>query len=261
MTLSKGGSVQVDHVYPGTSTRTIAVNGEKITALDCKGSNLTFLDVSKNSELTYLDCSDNQLRYLDVSNNALLEVLWCNGNPLTNLNLSNNTLLKELYCYNNSLTKMDLSTNRALVRLNCSQNQLTNLDLHTNTELNRMDCYENRLTSLDFTNNTKLNYAVCSDNWLTAEGLNALFATFYRGAAGKIFIGGNPGEKACDRGIAGSMGWKVSKLQEIVPEFGAVGLFFRGLACCRRQQPSSLWLTLISNSFKCLKNRFIIVLG
>jgi len=97
-----------------------------------------------------------------------------------------------------------------LVRLNCSQNLLTDLNLRMNTKLNRMDCYENRLTTLDFSKNRKLNFAVCSDNQFTAEGLNALFATLYRGAAGKIFIGGNPGEKESDRSFAESRSWKVS---------------------------------------------------
>ena len=209
VTLSEDGYEEVKRSFSGKSTRTIAVHGENITALDCKGSNLTHLDVSKNTELTYLDCSDNQLSYLDVNKNATLKVLWCNGNYLTNLDVSKNTLLTELYCYNNSLAKLDLSSNINLIRLNASQNQLTNLDLQMNTKLNRMDCYENRLTTLDFSKNTAMNYAVCSDNRFTAEGLNALFATFYSGAAGTIFIGGNPGEKECDQSIAESKGWKV----------------------------------------------------
>lgn len=211
ITLSNEGCDVYHHTYPGKSTRTIVVNGENITALDCKGNNLTFLDVSKNRELTYLDCSDNQLRLLDPGNNVALRVLWCNGNQLRDLNLENNPLITELYCYNNRLTKMDISKNRALARLNCSQNLLTRLDLRMNTELKRMDCYENRLTSLDFSRNRVLYYAVCTDNRLTAEGLNALYATFNSGVTGKIFIGGNPGENMCDRSIAESRGWKVSR--------------------------------------------------
>lgn len=202
--------VTIKHTYPDSSTRTIAVNGEKITTLDCKGCNLSYLDISKNKELTWLDCSDNQLMNLNVSNNTDLKVLWCNNNQLTRLNLAKNILLTELYCYNNYLTTLNLSNNKALVRLNCSQNQLTNLDLRENKELNRLDCYENRLRFLDFSNNRILNYAVCSDNQFAVDELNALFSTFYEKGAGKIFIGGNPGEKECDRTIAYGRGWKVS---------------------------------------------------
>lgn len=209
VTLSKEGCVEVKYTYPGTSSRTIAVYGENITLLDCKDNNLTHLDVSKNTELTFLDCSDNQLRFLDINNNTSLKELWCNGNQLISLNLDKNALLTKLYCHNNSLTKLDLSNNANLLRLNASQNQLSNLDLQMNTKLNRMDCYENRLTMLDFSKNTALNYAVCSDNRFTVEGLNAMFVTFYSGAAGTIFIGGNPGEKDCDRSIAEIRSWKV----------------------------------------------------
>lgn len=202
--------VTITHAYPDASTRTIAVNGENITTLDCKGADLINLDISKNTELSWLDCSDNQLMHLDVSTNTALKVLWCNNNQLTELNLAKNTLLAELYCHSNNLTMLNLTNNKALVRLNSSQNQLTFLDLQENKELNRIDCYENRMSSLDFSNNRKLTYAVCSDNQFTVEGLDAWFNTFYKGTAGKIFIGGNPGEKECDRSIAEARGWKVS---------------------------------------------------
>lgn len=207
--LSENELVEVKRSFSGTSIRSISVYGENITVLDCNGSNLTNLDVSRNTELDYLDCGNNQLNHLDVSKNTALNVLWCNSNHITSLDLSENKLLTGLYCYNNSLTELELNNNTNLVRLNCSQNLLTNLDLRKNTKLNRMDCYENRLTELDFSKNTELNYAVCPDNRFTAEGLNASFATFYNGAAGTIFIGGNPGVKDCDRSIAESRGWKV----------------------------------------------------
>ncbi len=45
---------------------------------------------------------------------------------------------------------------------------------------------------------------------LTAEALDALFATFNPASAGKIFIGGNPGEAASDRSIATKRDWRVS---------------------------------------------------
>lgn len=202
--------VMITHTYPDASTRTIAVNGEKITTLDCKGSDLSNLDISKTTELNWLDCSDNQLMHLDVSNNTALKVLWCNNNQLTRLNLAKNILLTELYCHSNNLTMLNLSNNKALVRLNSSQNQLIFLDLRENKELNRIDCYENRLRSLDFSNNRKLTYVVCSDNQFAVDELDTLFTRFYKNTAGKIFIGGNPGEKECDRSIADDRGWKVS---------------------------------------------------
>ena len=191
LTLSKDNSVGIYHTYPNAPIRTIAINGDNITELDCMGCNLTSLDVSKNTEL---------------------RVLWCNGNQLTNLDVSKNTALTELYCYRNHLSSLDVSKNTALTWLNCYGNQLSSLDISKNTLLRRLDCYENQITSLDFSKNTALNWLICSDNQLTDVALNALFSTLHDNTnAGKIFIGGNPGEKDCNRNIVESTGWTVSK--------------------------------------------------
>ncbi|MFC5411169.1 metallophosphoesterase [Larkinella bovis] len=202
---------QIDHTYSGASARTITIHGDRITTLNCQGAGLTYLDVSKNTELTALDCSDNRLMNLNVRHNPALKTLWCNGNQLTNLDISKNTMLTELYCYRNRLMTLDVSKNTALVWLNCYQNELRSLDLSMNTALRRLDCYENRLKTLDFSKNTALTWSVCSDNQLTTETLNALFATLHKSASSaKIFIGGNPGEKECDRSLAKSKNWTVS---------------------------------------------------
>jgi hypothetical protein len=202
---------QMDHTYPAASVRTVSINGDNITTLSCKGAGLTYLDVSKNTQLTSLDCSDNRLMQLNVGQNTALKTLWCNGNQLTNLDVSKNTLLTELYCYRNRLMKLDVSKNTALTWLNCYQNDLRSLDLSNNPVLRRLDCYENRLKTLDVSKNPALMWTVCTDNQLTTETINALFGSMHKSAIpAKIFIGGNPGEKDCDRSIAKSKNWTVS---------------------------------------------------
>jgi hypothetical protein len=208
--LSEKQELTIRHAYPDASIHVITINGSYISALECNNNGLTYLDTSHAPELSHLDCSGNQLPCLDLSGNGALKVLWCNRNLLSELKLSNNSQLTELYCHDNLLAQLDLSSNRALIRVNCSRNRLKSLELNSNAELTRMDCYENQISTLDFSNNKKLNYAVCSDNQLTTKELNRLFSTFWREAAGKIFIGGNPGEKECDRSIAEKRGWKVS---------------------------------------------------
>jgi Leucine-rich repeat (LRR) protein len=211
VTLTKDVHVKLEHVYPKSSSYTIAINGENITELDCKNNVLTYLDVSKNTELSVLDCSDNQLNQLDVSKNTALTVLWCSGNQFNHLDVSNNTLLTELFCYRNALTSLDITKNTKLKWLNCYQNKLTNLDLGMNTLLRRLDCYENRLKSMDLSKNTALTWLVCSDNQFTTVGMNVLFQTLHNSTSpAKIFIAGNPGEKDCDRSIAKSKNWNVS---------------------------------------------------
>jgi Leucine-rich repeat (LRR) protein len=210
LTLADGAGVKIDHTYLNASAHTIAINGEHITALDCRDSKLSYLDVSNNRALTFLDCSENRLTYLDLTNNTALKILWCNGNQLNYLDVSKNALLSELYCYRNLLTNLDVTKNTRLTWLNCYQNLLTSLDLGMNTLLRRLDCYENRLKTLDVSKNTALQWSVCCDNQLSAESLNALFATLPQSAAAaKLYVAGNPGEKDCDRGIARSKNWTV----------------------------------------------------
>lgn len=202
-------SVEFAHTFTSTRPHRISIEGSKITEFDCRGMQLTALDVRNNKELEVLDCGDNQLTRLDLSGNEALAELWCDGNQLTNLDLNNNRVLAELYCYKNYLRDLNINNNTALVRLNCSQNQLTDLDLSKNTVLRRVDCYENRLTSLDLSKNKTLIYAVCNDNLLTSGGLDALFATLLNNEQGNLFIAGNPGEELCDRSIATQRGWRV----------------------------------------------------
>ena len=190
LTLSEDNDVAILHTYKKAPLHHIAINGDNVTALDCKRCSLTRLDVSRNTEL---------------------KVLWCNGNHLTGLDVSENPKLTELYCYNNRLTNLDVNNNTALIWLNCYGNLLTGLDISHNTVMRRLDSYENQLTDLDFSKNTALQWVVCSDNQLTAAALNSLFSTLQVSTTSrKIYIGGNPGENDCDRNIAKNKGWTIS---------------------------------------------------
>ena len=135
--------------------------------LYCNSSDLTELDVSKNTALTELYCSENQLTSLDLSKNTALKELICNYNSLTSLDLSNNTALTGLYCSGNQFASLDLSSNTALTELFCSSNQLTYLDLSNNPVLTSVTCDINKLTSLDVSNNTALTELSCYNNQLT----------------------------------------------------------------------------------------------
>ena len=79
------------------TSQTITIRGD-VTELDCPFSELTSLDVSKNTALEILYCSDNKLTSLDVSKNIALTELNCYGNQLPSLDVSKNIALKELYC-------------------------------------------------------------------------------------------------------------------------------------------------------------------
>lgn len=146
-----------------------------LTRLNCRGNELTSLDVSKNVNLTDLDCSDNKLGVLDVSKNVNLENLDCGNNKLTGLDISKNVNLENLYCgktsvmeNGNQLTSLDVSQNTNLVALNCDSNELTSLEVSKNANLEHLECSDNKLTSLDVSKNVNLENLYCEDNKLTS---------------------------------------------------------------------------------------------
>ena len=138
-----------------------------VQLIDCRGCNLTQLDVSENTALEVLYCSKNNLTQLDVSKNTALEDLLCSENNLTQLDVSKNTALEYLDCSENNLTQLDVSKNTALEHLYCSENNLTQLDVSKNTALKHLYCSENNLTQLDVSKNIYLLDLDCSGNNLT----------------------------------------------------------------------------------------------
>ena len=98
-----------EHTYPNASIRTITVNGNNITFLNCMGNKLTTLDVSKITSLTILYCGENKLTALDVSKNTEMTGMNCAHNSLTRLDVSKNTSLIYLYCFDNKFTAEGLN--------------------------------------------------------------------------------------------------------------------------------------------------------
>ena len=137
-----------------------------LTELTCYANALDSLDVSSNTALTELHCSNNQLTSLDVSSNTALTFLDCGGNALDSLDVSNNTALSFLNCGGNALDSLDVSSNTALTDLSCDWNQLTSLNVSNNTTLTELACNNNQLTNLDVSNNTALTKLNCDTNQL-----------------------------------------------------------------------------------------------
>ena len=139
-----------------------------LQSLLCSDNWLTWLNVTKNTQLLDLICDNNQLTRLNVSQNTKLQNLWCQENQLTSLDLSQNTDLDDLRCSDNQLTALDVSQNTALTILYCSSNQLSSLDLSKNIALEELVCSYNPLTTLDVSQNTALTDLHCSGAELTS---------------------------------------------------------------------------------------------
>ena len=138
-----------------------------LTELKCGGNSLGALDVSKNSELNSLDCEGNHLGALDVSNNSKLTILGCWDNKLSELDLRNNSALEQLTCYSNQLSELDVRNNSALEQLTCYSNQLSELDVSQNKALKLLNCGYNLLSELNVSQNLVLEALYCDSNQLS----------------------------------------------------------------------------------------------
>ena len=114
-----------------------------VQLIDCRGCNLTQLDVSENTALEVLYCSKNNLTQLDVSKNTALEYLDCSENNLTQLDVSKNTELQDLDCSGNNLTQLDVSKNAKLCELKCYNNNISQLDVSNKSNLRILACERN----------------------------------------------------------------------------------------------------------------------
>ena len=182
-----------DHHIPIASLKGIEYFGN-LTTLMCQFSDLSALDVSKNTklevlyvgqdqirelELTHnpklraLSCVYSQLDNLDVTQNPLLEYLYCSGNGLDWLDLTNNPKLLVLYSHYNGLKSLNLSANTALQELYISNNELTSLNLTNNTALESLDCRWNHLTNLNVGGCSAMKSILCGYNMLSSINLQS----------------------------------------------------------------------------------------
>ena len=134
--------------------------------IDFAENNVTFVDLSKNTELVILFCYRNQLTALDISKNIKLKEIRCHDNQLTELDVSKNKALQNLICGNNQISTIDVSNNTELLDLNVIWNNLTSIDVSKNLKLKDIGCTCNKLTSLDISKNTELEWVVCPGNQL-----------------------------------------------------------------------------------------------
>ncbi|SHG04031.1 Ig-like domain (group 2) [Mariniphaga anaerophila] len=199
MTLTKG--INYDNV-------SLLVSGRGTFTIDWGDGSIIETD-SSDWGLQVHSYSDRSSRTINIIGGNV-STLSCESD-IIDFDLSNNIALTNLGCNLNVLTSLDVSKNIWLYSLSCNYNHLTSLDLSNNVNLTWLDCCVNKLTSLDVSKNIALTSLKCNTNNLKTNDLEALFETLNTNAGTKkIYIGGNPGTEACDRGIATNKGWIVS---------------------------------------------------
>ena len=134
-------------------------------------SQLTTVDLTKNTRLTVLEISGN-MTDIDLTKNTRLIEMYIGG-EMTEIDLSKNTKLKKLECFGR-FEKLDLSKNTELVELSCGENEfLTNLDISQSTKLKVLYCWGRcRLTSVDLTHNTQLEELYCGEGEICSLDLS-----------------------------------------------------------------------------------------
>ena len=69
-----------------------------LTELNCRGNQITIIDVSNNTSLTFFDCSYNQLTDIDISSNPNIDTFICNSNfQLISLDIKNSNNIYMTY--------------------------------------------------------------------------------------------------------------------------------------------------------------------
>ena len=132
-----------------------------ITTLNVSNRNISDLTgIEDFTSLEELYCQNNQLTFLNVTQNSNLETLWFYSNQVGSINLSNNLLLTSLNCSQNILSSIDVSSNINLYAFICFSNLLTSIDLSQNPNLSYFKCYSNQLEHLNLKNGNNGNLSL-----------------------------------------------------------------------------------------------------
>lgn len=131
--------------------------------LYCYNTQITELDVSKNTALVHLSCGDTPLLKLNISENKALEYLDFADTKITEFDISKNLNLKVLGCANTEVKKIEVTTNLNLEQLHIRNTRIDQLDVTNNKKLTHLDCAKTNITSLNVSNNPALIHLYCDN--------------------------------------------------------------------------------------------------
>ena len=158
----KNAVTSIDVSSKSISSMVGVENFKNLYTLFCPSTQISSLDVSKNTALTDLRCFGTQISSLDVSKNTALTRLYCDSTQLSSLDVSQNTALTYLDCSSTQISSLDVSKNTALTYLDCSSTQISSLDVSKNTNLTELLCHNTQISSLDVSKNTWLTELWCA---------------------------------------------------------------------------------------------------
>lgn len=184
----------------------ITIHGD-VDYLSIVGQGVTYIDVSKATELYELRVNENPITSIDLSNAPRLKVFWAsNCKDLTTVNLENTRNLTAISLQGTQITALNLSNSPNISTLNVGENQnlrtidvtkllaleelwvngngIENLDVSENPNLERLECSQNSLTKLDVSHNPRIEFLSCWGNKLAGESMDKLIASLVKETEG-----------------------------------------------------------------------------
>ena len=240
---------------------TMVVYGD-LTGFSCESNNtnVTSLDVSKNSGLLELICNQNSIISLDLSQNTALVKLDCGENNLTSLDVTHNTALEELHCRKNHITTLNVSACTSLKMLVCNDTRIEGLDLSSHPLLMKLFCFNTKLKSLNIAGANSIKEIRMWNTNLTDCQLDTLFGTLpIRPSADPDTIylknGGAPdlNVDGCRDTIATNRNWKVLNMAAggttpIVNTIYTCGVDHNSIITIGAKRGKNIWFDLVATA-------------
>lgn len=240
---------------------TMVVYGD-LTGFSCESNNtnVTSLDVSKNSGLLELICNQNSIISLDLSQNTALVKLDCGENNLTSLDVTHNTALEELHCRKNHITTLNVSACTSLKMLVCNDTRIEGLDLSSHPLLMKLFCFNTKLKSLNIAGANSIKEIRMWNTNLTDCQLDTLFGTLPMRTStdpDTIYLknGGAPDFNAdgCRDTIATNRNWKVLNMAgggttPIVNTIYTCGVDHNSIITIGAKRGKNIWFDLVATA-------------
>lgn len=240
---------------------TMVIYGD-LTGFSCESNNtnVTSLDVSKNSGLLELMCDKNSITSLDLSQNINLIKLDCGENNLTSLDVTHNTALEELHCRKNHITTLNVSACTSLKMLVCNDTRIEGLDLSSHPLLLKLFCFNTKLKSLNIAGANSIKEIRMWNTNLTDCQLDTLFGTLPTRTSADpdtIYLknGGVPDFNAdgCRDTIATNRNWKVLNMAgggttPIVNTIYTCGVDHNSIITIGAKRGENIWFDLVATA-------------
>ncbi len=119
-----------------------------ITKLYCTLTNLSDVDITKNTKLKEVKLYKAPIKQLDVSKNTELEVLTMEETLISDIDVRNNPKLRFLDCQHTNVSNLDVSQNLELDDLACAYTAIETLNIQNNIKLQDLYIHNTKIQDI-----------------------------------------------------------------------------------------------------------------